>query len=50
MGLIGNVGIKAFIEADHDSDQLANAFVAIGEGPIAENIFSQGVDSVWGNW
>lgn len=36
--LIGNVGLKEFMEAGHDSDQLANAFAAIGEGPIAEAI------------
>lgn len=38
VGLIGNVGLKEFMEAGHDADELANAFAAIGEGPIAEAI------------
>ena len=38
VGLIGNVGLREFMEAGHDANEVANAFAAIGEGQIADAI------------
>lgn len=38
VGLIGNVGIKEFLGARHNSEEVASAFSAIGENTVANAI------------